>query len=71
MHLDESLDQREPEAEAALAPVQRRIGLRERLEDPRQHLRRNSRPGVAHAQDGLLEMRVEPRPRSRRFRERA
>ena len=54
VQLDQPLHQRQPEPQPAAAAVERPVGLGERLEEPRQHLRRDARAGVAHAHDGLL-----------------
>ena len=52
VHLDEPLDEREPEPEPALAAVEGGVRLREGLEEPRQHLGLDPAPRVSHGEDG-------------------
>ena len=54
VELDEAPHDREPDAEAPLGPVERPLGLREGLEDARDHLGRDADPAVAHVQHRLL-----------------
>ena len=48
VHLDDSLDQREPDAQAALGPGQRRAALDEQVEDGVEALGRNAHAVVAY-----------------------
>lgn len=51
--LDELMHEREPDPEAALAAIERGVGLDEELEDPRAGLVVDPSPVVAHADDHL------------------
>src|SRR5215831_4423678 len=51
MHLDQTLDEREAQAETALATIEAGVCLREWFEQMRQHLRRNSLTRVLHTHE--------------------
>src|SRR5438477_459576 len=59
MHPDQPLHDRETDAEAALRAVEGTLALREEVEDPRQEVRRQPHPVVAHAQYRLLALALE------------
>src|SRR4029078_9530031 len=48
LHLDQALGDHKPDAQPAAVPLQRRIRLREHVEDTRQHLRADADTGVTH-----------------------
>ena len=65
VRLDEALHERQPEAEAAAAPIERAVGLRERLEDAGEHLRRDAHAGIRDG-DRRHTSRSRPSPTSTR-----
>ena len=58
VEFNQSLHQRQPEAQAALAPVKRGTSLRKWLEQPRQHLRRHADTGVRNTNSRLIRLGV-------------
>ena len=59
VHLDQALDQREADAQAALRPFERPIYLGKHLEDPRQHVGRDADAGIAHAHHGVASLALD------------
>lgn len=67
--LDDPLDEREPEPQAAPPAVERLFGLRERLEEPFEHVPRDAGAGIADVKLGRrlppLEDKLHPPPPGR------
>ena len=54
MHLNQSLHERQSNAKATLGAVQSSLCLREKIENARQEVGRNSDTRIPHAQDGFV-----------------
>ena len=54
MHLNQSLHERQSNAKATLGAVQRSLCLREKIENARQEVGRNSDTSIPNTQDGFV-----------------
>src|SRR5262245_2234433 len=56
VQLDEALDERQPQTEAAATPIERALALHEEVEDALEEWRRHARPGVGHLEGGPVRL---------------
>ena len=59
VRLDQPPHNREPDAEAAVSPIEPTLALHEQIEDPRQEIRRDADAGITHPKNGLVADRLD------------
>ena len=57
MQFHQALDERQADSKTSLRTVQRLIGLHERQEDPREHIRRHSATSIPYPEDRVASFR--------------